>query len=278
MDAVVALTGQRRLAADRLPHAGGRALLGGTYFPPEPRHGLPSLPQVLIAVAEALPGAARDVVGKAQGLADAMQQAAAAAPSAEPLSEGLLHAAVRGLVARLDPEWGGWGRAPKFRPRGAGVPAPARRGRAAEKTLDGMAPGGMYDLVGGGFHRYSVDARWLVPHFEKMLYDNALLARVPARLARAREGPLPRGRGGDARLHAARARLQGGGFASAQDADTDGVEGLTFTWTRSEGVPAELLAPFEPGRTSCAASSTRSRGRGSRAPRARARSRPPTTR
>ncbi len=118
------------------------------------------------------------------------------------------------------------------------------------ETLDGMAAGGMYDLVGGGFHRYSVDAAWLVPHFEKMLYDNALLAAnylhawvvtgkeryreiVEETLAYVlRELALPEG-----------------GFASSQDADTEGVEGLTFTWTAEEGVPEELLQPFEHGRS-----------------------------
>jgi hypothetical protein len=112
-----------------------------------------------------------------------------------------------------------------------------------------MALGGMYDLVGGGFHRYSVDERWLVPHFEKMLYDNALL--VPAYL----HGWL---RTGDERYVRVvektieyllrELRLADGAFASAQDADTDGVEGLTFTWAPGEGAPEELLEPFEHGR------------------------------
>ena len=111
-------------------------------------------------------------------------------------------------------------------------------------TLDAMAAGGMYDLVGGGFHRYSVDADWLVPHFEKMLYDNALL--VPAYLHAWVVT-------GDERYRAVveetceyllrELGLPEGGFASSQDADTDGVEGLTYTWTEDEGVPAELLLP-----------------------------------
>jgi len=112
-----------------------------------------------------------------------------------------------------------------------------------------MAAGGMHDLVGGGFHRYSVDARWLVPHFEKMLYDNALLAAVYLHAAK---------RFGDERYRAIADRtldylerelaLDGGGFASAQDADTDGVEGLTFTWAPGEGAPEELFQPFEDDR------------------------------
>jgi uncharacterized protein YyaL (SSP411 family) len=121
---------------------------------------------------------------------------------------------------------------------------------AVRLTLDGMAAGGMYDLVGGGFHRYSVDAQWLVPHFEKMLYDNALL--VPTYL----HGWLVTA---DERYRAVaeqtldymvrELRLPGGGFASSQDADTDGVEGLTYTWTAEEGAPSELLEPFEHGRS-----------------------------
>ena len=118
------------------------------------------------------------------------------------------------------------------------------------KTLDEMAAGGMYDLLGGGFHRYSVDDRWLVPHFEKMLYDNALLA------AAYLHGWLVTG--DDRYREVASATIEymlrelllpEGGFASAQDADTDGVEGLTFTWTEDEGAPAELLEPFEHGRS-----------------------------
>ncbi len=117
------------------------------------------------------------------------------------------------------------------------------------KTLDSMALGGMYDLVGGGFHRYSVDREWLVPHFEKMLYDNALL--VPAylhgwlvtRTERYREVVEE-----TLEYMLRELRLPEGGFSSAQDADTDGVEGLTYTWTEDDDVPRELLHPFEHGR------------------------------
>ena len=132
-------------------------------------------------------------------------------------------------------------------------------------TLDAMARGGMYDLVGGGFHRYSVDERWLVPHFEKMLYDNALLAVVYLHAWR---------RFGDARYRRVAEQtidyvlrelaLEGGGFASAQDADTDGIEGLTFTWARGEGAPgraapAVRARPVRPSRRA----RRRRRGRGS---------------
>ena len=184
-------------------------------------------------------------------LVDALRQAAAAAPSAEPLTESLLFEAVRRLGELHDPEWGGFGaRAPKFPPASA-LELLLRRGEAelAVPTLDAMAAGGMYDLVGGGFHRYSVDERWLVPHFEKMLYDNALL--VPAYL----HGWLVTGRERYREVVEETVeyllrdlRLPGGGFASSQDADTDGVEGLTYTWAPGEGAPEELLEPFEDGR------------------------------
>ena len=138
------------------------------------------------------------------------------------------------MRASFDPEWGGFGRAPKFPPHSV-LELLLRRGETelVEQTLDGMAAGGMYDLVGGGFHRYSVDERWLVPHFEKMLYDNALL--VPAYL----HGWLVTGRERYREVAEETVEymlrdllLPEGAFASSQDADTDGVEGLTHTWTR----------------------------------------------
>src|SRR5205814_8900698 len=155
--------------------------------------------------------------------------------------------AVRGLRAQFDPQWGGFGGAPKFPPAST-LELLLRRGELdmVRTTLDGMAAGGMYDLVGGGFHRYSVDRRWLVPHFEKMLYDNAQLASCYL------HGFLVHG---SERYRAVveetveymlrELALDGGGFASAQDADTDGVEGLTFTWKRRDDIADELLHHFE---------------------------------
>jgi uncharacterized protein YyaL (SSP411 family) len=254
MDAVVALTGHGGwpmtvfLTPEREP------FLGGTYFPPEPRHGLPSFTQVLAAVSDAYRERHGEVVQQARQLTEAIASSARAGPSSEPLTESLLAEAERGLRHGFDPVSGGWGTAPKF------PPAPAlefllRRdsdeARAMVRTtLDGMAAGGMYDLVGGGFHRYSVDARWLVPHFEKMLYDNALLAATYlhawALWGEERDRVVVE-QTLDYLLR--ELRLPDGAFASAQDADTDGVEGLTFTWTVEEGAPAELLEPFEDGRS-----------------------------
>ncbi|HEX5173678.1 MAG TPA: thioredoxin domain-containing protein [Gaiellaceae bacterium] len=251
MDAVVALTGQGGWPLTVFVTPDGKPFFGGTYFPPEPRHGLPSFRQVLRAVADAYRERPEDVAAQAEALVGALRRAAEAEPSREPLTEALLAEAERGLLAQLDPRWGGFGHAPKFPPASV-LEFLLRRGALdpVRLTLDGMAAGGMWDVVGGGFHRYSVDAQWLVPHFEKMLYDNALL--VPAYL---HAWLLT----GEARYRAVaertleymlrELRLPGGGFASAQDADTNGVEGLTYTWTAEEGAPAELLQPFEHGRS-----------------------------
>jgi uncharacterized protein len=250
MDAVVAMTGQGGWPLTVFLTPEGEPFLGGTYFPPEPRHGLPSFQQVLVAVSDLYRERRGDVDQRARVLIDALEQAAAAAPSGDPLTESLLFQAVRRLGELFDPEWGGFGGAPKFPPASA-LELLLRREEVepAAKTLDCMAAGGMFDLVGGGFHRYSVDERWLVPHFEKMLYDNALL--VPAYL----HGWLVTG---DERHREVveqtveymlrDLKLDEGGFASSQDADTHGVEGLTYTWAPGEGAPEELFEPFEDGR------------------------------
>jgi len=257
LEAVVALTGQGGWPLTVFLTPGGEPFFGGTYFPPEPRHGLPAFPQVLRAVAGAYRERREDVAAQAEALVGALRRAAEAEPSREPLTAELLAEAERVLVAQLDPDCGGFGHAPKFPPASA-LEFLLRRGalEPVRVTLDGMAAGGMYDLVGGGFHRYSVDAQWLVPHFEKMLYDNALL--VPPylhawlvtgeeRYRRVVEETL------DYVLR--ELALPGGGFASAQDADTGGVEGLTFTWTPEEleavlgSGREELLRPFEHGRS-----------------------------
>jgi uncharacterized protein YyaL (SSP411 family) len=251
MDAVVAMTGRGGWPLTVFLTPEGEPFIGGTYFPPEPRHGLPSFRQLLVAVSDLWRESRFDVSRRTEVLVDALRKAAETAPSAEPLTESLLFEAVRRLGELHDPEWGGFGaRAPKFPPAST-LELLLRRAvvELATPTLDGMALGGMYDVVGGGFHRYSVDERWLVPHFEKMLYDNALL--VPAYLhawlvtgaERYREVVEE-----TVEYLLRELRLPAGGFASSQDADTDGVEGLTYTWAPGEGAPEELLEPFEGGR------------------------------
>jgi uncharacterized protein len=251
MDAVVALTGQGGWPLTVFLTADGEPFYGGTYFPPEPRHGLPSFRQILRAVADAYRERPEDVARQAEALVGALRRSAEAEPSREPLTESLLAEAERVLLAQLDPRWGGFGHAPKFPPASV-LEFLLRRGSldAVRLTLNGMAAGGMHDLVGGGFHRYSVDAQWLVPHFEKMLYDNALLA--PAYLhAWLLTGEERYREVAERTLEylLRELRLPSGGLASAQDADTDGVEGLTYTWTPEEEAPAELLQPFENGRS-----------------------------
>ena len=251
MDAVVAMTGHGGWPMTVFLTPEGEPFYGGTYFPPAPRHGLPSFRQVLEAVAAAYRERRADVGRSAAQLAEAVRSSSMVAPSTDPLTAATLGEAVGNLRRIFDPEWGGFGGAPKFPPASV-LEVLLRRGELdlVTRTLDGMAAGGMYDLVGGGFHRYSVDARWLVPHFEKMLYDNALL--IPAYLHAWVVTGAERYRQVveetcDYLLR--ELRLAEGGFASSQDADTDGVEGLTYTWTEEEGVPAELLHPFEHGRS-----------------------------
>ena len=251
MDAVVALTGQGGWPMTVFLTPDAEPFFGGTYYPPEPRHSLPSFRQVLLAVSEAWRERRDDVATQSRALVEALARSGLAEPSREPLRPALLDEAVEGLRRSYDAQWGGFGYAPKFPPASA-VEFLLRRGvlDLATGTLDGMALGGMYDLLGGGFHRYSVDQRWLVPHFEKMLYDNALLAAAYLHGWVVTGAPRYREVAEETLGYMLRElALDGGGLASAQDADTDGVEGLTFTWTAEEGAPAELLQPFEHGRS-----------------------------
>jgi uncharacterized protein len=251
MDAVVALTGHGGWPMTVFLTPEGEPFFGGTYYPPAPRHGLPSFRQVLEAVAQAYRERRADVARSAQQLVEAVRSSDQLKPSTDPLTESVLGEAARALRRQFDPEWGGFGGAPKFPPAST-LEFLLRRGELdmVTKTLDAMAAGGMYDVVGGGFHRYSVDTEWLVPHFEKMLYDNALL--VPAYLHAWVVTGVERYRRIVEETCEYLLRdlaLPEGGFASSQDADTQGVEGLTYTWSEDDGVPAELLRPFEHGQS-----------------------------
>jgi uncharacterized protein len=259
MDAVVSMTGQGGWPLTVFLTPDGKPFYGGTYFPPEPRFNMPAFTQVLEAVAEAYRGRRGDVERQADVLVDAIRQASERPPSSEPLTSELLARAVSALRGQFDSVHGGFGGAPKFPPAST-LEFLLRTERhdaldMVRLTLARMAAGGMYDLVGGGFHRYSVDTEWVVPHFEKMLYDNALLASAylhgwlvtgEERYRRVVEETL------DYALR--ELRLPEGGFASAQDADTEGEEGLTYTWTPEEirtvlgEEHSEWLLPFEHGR------------------------------
>jgi uncharacterized protein len=260
MEAVVAMTGHGGWPMTVFLTPDGRPFYGGTYFPPEPRYNMPSFRQLLLAVSEAYAERRAELEEQADALVGAIKDASDRPPSNEPLTSELISRAVSALREQFDPRTGGFGRAPKF-PPASNLELLLRTGREdalemVQTTLDGMAAGGMYDVLGGGFHRYSVDEDWLVPHFEKMLYDNALLAQAylhawlvtgEKRYRRIVEETL--------NYMVRELRLPEGGFASAQDADTDGVEGLTYTWTAEEietvlGEPhVDWLLPFEHGRS-----------------------------
>jgi uncharacterized protein len=243
MEAVVALSGHGGWPMTVFLTPDGRPFWGGTYFPPEPRMGMPSFRQVLVAMADVYRERRGDLERQADQLVDAIRAASDRRASPEPLTSGLLSSALSTLRNQFDSAHGGFGGAPKFPPSATlelllrlhaahGAPGALDMARL---TLDRMAAGGMYDQLGGGFHRYAVDTIWLVPHFEKMLYDNALLASAYLH-AWAIEGEARDRRVVEETLdYLVRVlRLPEGGFASAEDADTEGVEGLTYTWTPEE--------------------------------------------
>ena len=179
MDAVQAMTGHGGWPLNAFLTPDGVPFYAGTYFPPEPRQNMPSWRMVLEGVARAWIEQREEIVDTSQRIVERLQASAALqAPDAE-LDPASLDAAVTALKRVYDAEHGGWGGAPKF-PAASTIEFLLRRGerQMALHTLRRMAGGGIYDQVGGGFSRYSVDARWIVPHFEKMLYDNALLARA----------------------------------------------------------------------------------------------------
>ena len=188
MNAVQAMTGSGGWPMSVFLTPEGHPFYGGTYFPPTPRHGMPSFPDLLLALARAWKDKREQLVAGGEQVLAAIEQqnAVPGAPGTSGLSHDTLASAVQVLQDRFDRAHGGWGKSPKF-PQPMAVEFLLRRHLDGEtnqalhmvtQTLDAMGRGGIYDQVGGGFHRYSVDDHWLVPHFEKMLYDNAQLARV----------------------------------------------------------------------------------------------------
>ena len=247
MNAVQMMTGHGGWPMTMFLTPAGVPFYGGTYFPPDDRYNMPGFPRVLMSAAEAYRSQQEQVVHTATTMLGELRRVGIAEPSREILTTELLDSAYRRIAANYDPQNGGFGGAPKFPPSMTlefflHVHHRTGSGDALEivqNTCRKMAAGGIYDQLGGGFHRYSVDGYWLVPHFEKMLYDNALLSRLYLHLYQLTKDEDVRRIAEETLDYVVREMTDStGGFYSTQDADSEGHEGKFFVWSRKQVIDA----------------------------------------